>query len=210
MFGPNSWLSERDRVFFFIKYRVQNNKSLSQSERISREYIISKTGIWPNHFSRVIKALIKANAIEISENKNGVATYRLSRSRFGADTVDFDVKKPRKHAVDKPEKDVDKPCGQDVDNTNLVPEDESQHQNGVCEHQNGEAMGITRSLPLEPLEIILKARGRGGKDMFGFKENKTGDKHGLNQSEFGNYSLEWLNQTNGEIEFGVWLKQRSS
>jgi hypothetical protein len=209
MFGPDSPLPETWRVFYFIAYRIQDNKSLGQFERISREYIIEKTGIWENHFSRIIKKLIEMNLIEVSDKKNGVASYRLSRAYFGIDTVVFDKKQTKKVPVDNSQSDVDNSCGKDVDNTKLVSENESQHQNGVDQHQIGEGMGITRSLPLEPF-INLRARADLGY-IFGKKAAgaKTHEKFGLTDEEFKKLSLAWSNETNDSgKDFGVWLEER--
>jgi hypothetical protein len=212
VFGPDSPLPEVWRVFLFIKYRIQNNKSKGQSERISREYIIAQTGIWPNNFSRIIKKLIDENLIEVtSRNSDGVATYFLSRSYFGNEVVAFDGK--RKHVsvpAEAAEQDVDKSCGQNVDNIKMMSESESQHQNDVSQHQIDEGMGITR-VPFPKVLNSFRARGGGGGgfESFGEKKPKTNAHlYGLTDAEYRKQTRKWLAETNAEIEFGVWWEEK--
>lgn len=138
LFGPESPLPEKWRVFNFIKYRIQDNKRKSQAESISREYVIENTGIWPNHFARIISSLIKDNLIEVEKGnyRDSAATYRLSTKRFTYSVIVPDIEKKKKPPVDNSGSDVDKSDPENVDNTKMVSEEMAQHQNGVDQHQN--------------------------------------------------------------------------
>ncbi len=160
VFGPDSPLPEKWRVFNFIKYRIEDNKSPGQFERISREYIIKNTGIWENNFSRIIKGLIKDDLIEVSDKNTTTDTcsYRLSRRRFGSHTVAHDKKKSKEPHVDNLGNDVDKSCGQPGDNIKMMLGKDSQHQNDVSQHQNDEGMGTTIPPSLYPSLNLPRAQ----------------------------------------------------
>lgn len=94
VFGPTSTLPAKWRVFFFIKYKIQDNKRHSQSESMSRDYIVKNTGICEKNFRKIIKNLEKENFIEVVQGKyrNSSSTYCLSKNRFTYPCVSSDQK----------------------------------------------------------------------------------------------------------------------
>lgn len=229
LFGPNSKLPEKWRVFFFIKYRIQDNKRASQSERISREYIIEQTGIWPNHFSRIIKSLEEDWLIQVQRgnSRDSVATYSLHKERFTMDVIVPDLEKPKAKPntkmvsdVDNFEAPVDKSPPQTEVNTKMVSENQVQHQNGVTENQNGVSTPLKpapvlavfspRSLLTRSLELRTKAlegvASRQNEESF----THFGSGNTMQESRPEKATqLKWLKETHGAIPFEQWEQQRA-
>ncbi len=170
LYGPNSPLPDRYRVFLFIKYRIQDNKRVSESENMTRKFIIRNTGVCETNFNRIIKSLEDDELLDVKRGnyRDSVATYSLHKGRF-------------KHSVISPDKDkhskptfkvvvaVDDNGDNNKVNRNfkMKPEGKSKLQNEVVKLQNefetpvtiAELLAISasRSLSLDPLNINLRS-----------------------------------------------------
>lgn len=140
LFGPDSPLSEKVRVFLFIKYRIQDNKRESESERMRREFIVRTTGISPGNFNRIVNALEIEDLIEIDRTgtyRDSAWTYRLSRKRFTGSVIAPDLRKDRiLKIVDNFENDGDKSEDSKPENFNSKLEDEPKLQNELPKLQS--------------------------------------------------------------------------
>jgi len=201
LFSKNSPMSEKVRVFTFIQYRIQKNKRKSQSERITREYIIQKTGINAGNFSRIIRALVKEKLIEVESGsyRDSAATYRLNRERFGAESVSFDQPKKSEEKV------VDKSKEQNVDNFKMkfgnngqLQIEEPKLQNEVETDASGlkpQEISALRSLLTRTLEKNLRASEK-PKESFtplGAEEKRK--------------QIAWLSQTQGMVPYETWISR---
>ncbi len=199
LFSKNSPMSEKVRVFTFIQYRIQKNKRRSQSENITREYILQKTGINPGNFSRIIKTLVKEKLIEVEAGKyrDSAATYRINRERFGAQTVSFDLPKKNQEKV------VNKSMDKNVDNFKMKFGNNGQLQ---IEEPQLQSEVETDASGLKPQEIsalrFLLTRA--------LKENlraseKPKESFTLLGAEEKKRQRTWFDQTQGLIPYDQWI-----
>lgn len=202
LFGPNSPYPEKWRVFNFIKYRIQDNKTKDEAQRLSRDLIVRETGVWKNNFSRIIEDLIQDKLIQVEKGKyrDSTFTYWLSKERFRGSVI----------AKDKPKKNVDKYGKKDNQSQTEHQNHVSEHQNDVSEHQNGvetnvsgaESLGKIFSRSLSPRALTYRSP-------WGKKPKETHVSLGERKP---NPPIEiqkiWLEETGGETDIHEWMAQK--